>query len=76
MYCKNDYDFLEYSINSTLCKVWPNYNACELFESPCFYLNLGPDAVLSISLFDADAKVLIEMQAEDMRQKNSPGQAK
>lgn len=38
-------------------------------------MNLDPDAVLSISLFDADAKVLIEMQAEDLRQKSSPGQA-
>lgn len=38
-------------------------------------MNMDPDAVLFISLFDADAKVLIEMQAEDLRQKSSPGQA-
>lgn len=38
-------------------------------------MNMDPDAILFISLFDADAKVLIEMQAEDLRQKSSPGQA-
>ncbi len=38
-------------------------------------MNVDPDAVLSVSMLDADAKVLIEMQEEDLRHRNSPGQA-
>lgn len=64
------------SDNSTLCKVQPICNQCVLSCPPLFFLmNMDPDDVLFISLFDADAKVLIEMQAEDLRQKSSPGQA-
>jgi len=40
-----------------------------------FLMNVDPDAVLSVSMLDADAKVLIEMQEEDLRHRNSPGQA-
>lgn len=36
---------------------------------------MDPDVIFSVSLLGADAKVLIEMQEEDLRHRNSPGQA-
>lgn len=38
-------------------------------------MNMDPDVVFSISLLGADGTVLIEMQEEDLRHRNSPGQA-
>lgn len=56
---------------------WPFViHVCVFMIFPSFLLmNVDPDAVLSVSMLDADAKVLIEMQEEDLRHRNSPGQA-